>query len=151
MRVSAKSRYALHLMLALALHEEQNLSVKTVAAMEDISEKYLEQVIPVLVRSGYVRSVRGARGGYHLTKAPDDYTVGMILRAVEGGIAPVSCLNDEVNRCEKCRECVTLDLWEQVDRAVSNVVDHVTLADLVDKQRRIDARHTGQKTERGFC
>ena len=140
MRVSAKSRYALYLMLALALHEEQNLSVKTVAATEGISEKYLEQVIPILVRSGYVKSVRGAKGGYHLTRAPDDYTVGMILRAVEGGIAPVSCLNDEVNRCEKCRECVTLDLWEQVDRAVSNVVDHVTLADLVDKHRRMERR-----------
>lgn len=146
MRVSTKSQYALHLMLALALHEEENLSVKTVAAMEGISEKYLEQVIPVLVRSGYVKSVRGARGGYHLTKAPDDYTVGMILRAVEGGIAPVSCLNDEVNRCGKCRECVTLDLWEQVDRAIANVVDHVTLADLVDKHRRMERRR-GQSEE----
>jgi len=139
-KVSAKSRYALHLMLALALHEDQNLSVKTVAAMEDISEKYLEQVIPILVRCGYVTSVRGAKGGYHLTKTPDDYTVGMILRAVEGGIAPVACLNDEVNQCAKCKECVTLDLWAQVDRAIANVVDHVTLADLVDKQRRIESR-----------
>ena len=114
--------------------------MKTVAATEGISEKYLKQVIPILVRSGYVKSVRGAKGGYHLTRTPDDYTVGMILRAVEGGIAPVSCLNDEVNRCEKCRECVTLDLWEQVDRAISNVVDHVTLADLVDKHRRMERR-----------
>ncbi len=146
MRISTRSRYALHLMLSLALHEEQNLSVKTVAAMEGISEKYLEQVIPILVRSGYVKSVRGAKGGYHLTRTPDDYTVGMILRAVEGGIAPVSCLDDEVNRCEKCRECVTLDLWEQVDRAISNVVDHVTLADLVDKHRRIERRR-GQTNE----
>ena len=140
MKVSAKGRYALHLMLALALHEDQNLSVKTVAAMEGISEKYLEQIIPVLVRGGYVKSVRGARGGYHLTKAPDDYTVGMILRLVEGSIAPVSCLDDAVNQCAKCKECVTLDLWEQVDRAIANVVDHVTLADLVDKQRRIESR-----------
>ena len=147
MRISTKSQYALHLMLALALHQEQNLSVKTVAAMEGISEKYLEQVIPILVRSGYVKSVRGAKGGYHLTRVPDDYTVGMILRAVEGGIAPVSCLNDEVNRCEKCRECVTLDLWEQVDRAVANVVDHVTLADLVDKHRRMERRREALSVE----
>ena len=140
MKVSTKSRYALHLMLALALHGDQNLSVKTVAETEGISEKYLEQVIPMLAREGDVRSVRGAKGGYHLTRSPDDYTVGMILRAVEGSIAPVSCLDDEVNQCAKCRECVTLDLWEQVDRAISNVVDHVTLADLVDKQRRIDRR-----------
>ena len=140
MKISTKSRYALNLMLALALHEDQNLSVKTVSAMENMSEKYLEQVIPVLVRCGYVKSVRGAKGGYHLTKAPDEYTVGMILLAVEGGIAPVSCLDDEVNQCAKCKECVTLDLWEQVERAISNVVDHVTLADLVDKQRRIESR-----------
>ena len=147
MKVSAKSRYALHLMLSLALHEEQNLSVKTVAAMEGISEKYLEQVIPVLVRCGYVKSVRGARGGYHLTRSPDEYTVGMILRAVEGSIAPVSCLDDEVNQCTKCKECVTLDLWEQVDRAIANVVDHVTLADLVDKQHRIESRCRREKGE----
>ena len=144
MKVSMKSRYALRLMLALALHEGENLSVKTVAAMQGISEKYLEQVIPLLVRHGYVKSVRGARGGYHLTKSPDDYTIGMILRAVEGSIAPVSCLDDAVNQCERCKECVTLELWEQVDRAIANVVDHVTLADLVDKQRRMERRCAGQ-------
>lgn len=141
MKISAKSRYALRLMLALALQEPGvNLSVKTVAENEGISEKYLEQIIPVLVRSEYVRSVRGARGGYHLVKEPEDYTVGMILRTVEGSISPVSCMDDEVNQCARCHECVTLELWEQVDQAISNVVDHVTLADLVDKQRRIDAR-----------
>ena len=141
MKISAKSRYALRLMLALALQEPGvNLSVKTVAENEGISEKYLEQIIPVLVRNDYVRSVRGARGGYHLVKEPEEYTVGMILRTVEGSISPVSCMDDEVNQCARCHECVTLDLWERVDQAISNVVDHVTLADLVDKQRRIDAR-----------
>ena len=148
MKISAKSRYALHLMLELAMQEPgANLSLKSVAEAHGISEKYLEQIIPVLVRGGYVKSVRGARGGYHLVKDPEDYTVGQILRLVEGGIAPVSCLDDEVNPCEKCKECVTLDLWAQVDQAISNVVDHVTLADLVDKQRRIDARCS----ERTLC
>ena len=94
-----------------------------------------------------MKSVRGARGGYHLVNDPEDYTVGMILRLVEGGIAPVSCLDGEVNQCARCKECVTLDLWEQVDQAISNVVDHVTLADLVDKQRRIDSRCS----ERALC
>ena len=64
----------------------------------------------------------------------------MILRTVEGSIAPVSCLDDQVNQCAKCKSCVTLDLWEQVDRAIANVVDHVTLADLVDRQRRLESR-----------
>ena len=140
MKISAKSRYALYLMLALAMQEEGvNLSVKSVAEQRGISEKYLEQIIPLLVRGDLVRSVRGAKGGYHLTRDPEDCTVGTILRTVEGSIAPVSCL-DEVNQCARCKECVTLDLWAQVDQAISNVVDHVTLADLVDKQRRIDAR-----------
>ena len=141
MKISAKSRYALHLMLALAMQGEgENLSVKSVAESQGISEKYLEQIIPLLVRGGFVRSVRGARGGYHLMKDPEDTTVGDVLRTVEGSIAPVSCLDDAVNQCARCKECVTLDLWAQVDQAISNVVDHVTLADLVDKQRRIDAR-----------
>ena len=152
MKLSAKSRYALHLMLELAMQEEGvNLSVKTVAESRGISEKYLEQIIPVLVRSGLVRSVRGAKGGYRLVKNPEEYTVGLILRTVEGSLAPVSCMDDKVNQCARCKACVTLDLWEQVDQAISNVVDHVTLADLVDKQRRIDARHIGQSKERGSC
>ena len=147
MKISMKSRYALRLMLALALHGEKNLSVKSVATMQGISEKYLEQVIPVLVRCGFVKSVRGARGGYRLTRDPEDYTIGMILRAVEGSLAPVSCLDDAVNQCEHCNECVTLELWEQVDRAIANVVDHVTLADLVDKQRRMERRVQSHKEQ----
>lgn len=152
MKISAKSRYALHLMLELAmLAQGENLSVKTVAESRGISEKYLEQVIPVLVRSGLVGGVRGAKGGYHLVKSAEDITVGMILRTVEGSIAPVSCLDDEVNQCTRCKACVTLDLWAQVDQAISNVVDHVTLADLVDKQRRLDARMAGPEGRRGNC
>ena len=140
MRVSTRGRYAIQLMLELALQEDRNLSVKTVAETQGISEKYLEQVIPPLVRDGFIRSVRGAKGGYHLTKGPEEYTVGMILRLIEGSIAPVSCLDGGSNSCAHCKECVTMDLWTQVDKAISNVVDHVTLADLVDKQRRLDAR-----------
>ena len=153
MKISAKSRYALYLMLALAMQPEGvNLSVKTVAEGQGISEKYLEQIIPLLTRAGMVRSVRGAKGGYHLTRDPEDYTGGAILRAAEGSIAPVSCLDDEVNQCARCKECVTLDLWAQVDQAISNVVDHVTLADLVDKQRRIDARCAAHhRAARGNC
>ena len=98
MKISAKSRYALYLMLALAMQEEGvNLSVKSVAEQRGISEKYLEQIIPLLVRGDLVRSVRGAKGGYHLTRDPEDCTVGTILRTVEGSIAPVSCLDDAVN------------------------------------------------------
>ena len=140
MKVSTRGRYAIQLMLELALQEGRNLSVKSVAESQGISEKYLEQVIPLLTRGDMIRSVRGARGGYHLARSAEEITVGMILRLVEGSIAPVACLEGQANGCAHCRECVTLDLWEQVDRAISNVVDHVTLADLVDKQRRLEAR-----------
>ena len=151
-KISAKSRYALHLMLELAMQEEgSNLSVKSVAESRGISEKYLEQIIPILVRTGLIRSVRGAKGGYHLVKSPEDCTVGQILRTVEGSLSPVSCMDDEVNQCARCKECVTLELWEQVDQAISNVVDHVTLADLVDKQRRLDARCAASAGQKGNC
>lgn len=152
MKISAKSRYALHLCLALAMQEPgSSLSVKTAAEREGVSEKYLEQILPVLVRSGLVVSRRGARGGYRLAMDPEDCTVGLILRTVEGSIAPVSCLDGPVNRCERCDSCATLDLWEQVDQAIGNVVDHVTLADLADRQRRLDARNGGAAAAKRSC
>ena len=139
-------------MLDLAVYNTgEPVSLKDIARRQEISEKYLEQIIPVLVRSGLVRSVRGAKGGYRLVKSPEDYTVGLILRTVEGSLAPVSCMDDEINQCARCKACVTLDLWEQVDQAISNVVDHVTLADLVDKQRRMDARCAASAALRGNC
>ena len=140
MKISTKGRYALRMMLDFALHPGECTKIKDVAARQQISEKYLEQIVTILNRAGYVRSVRGAQGGYYLSKDPSEYTIGMILRTVEGSIAPVSCLDDAVNQCAHCKECVTLELWEQVDRAIANVVDHVTLADLVDKQRRMERR-----------
>ena len=133
MKISAKSRYALHLMLALAMQEQGvNLSVKTVAESQGISEKYLEQIIPLLIRGGLVRSVRGAKGGYHLTRDPEDCTVGAILRTVEGSIAPVSCLDDEVNQCQRASYCAALTVWTQLRDAIDQVVDSVTLADLIE-------------------
>lgn len=142
MKISVKSQYALTLMLAVAmLPPEENLSVKSVAEHQGISEKYLEQVIPLLMKGGFLVSIRGAKGGYRLKMNPEDCTVGMILRAVEGSIAPVSCLDG--GHCDRYKECVTVSLWTQVDQAISNVVDHVTLADLADKQRRINNRRSG--------
>ena len=137
MKISAKSRYALHLMLALAMQEQGvNLSVKTVAESQGISEKYLEQIIPLLIRGGLVRSVRGAKGGYHLTRDPEDCTVGAILRTVEGSIAPVPCLDDEVNQCQRASYCAALTVWTQLRDAIDQVVDSVTLADLIEEQKK---------------
>lgn len=137
MKISTKGRYALRLMLDLALHDTgEPTRIRDIAARQEISEKYLEQIISTLNKAGYVKSVRGPQGGYHLTKNPAQYTVGMILRLTEGSLAPVSCLEDEVNLCERQEECVTLRLWQMLDRAISEVVDKITLADLVEWQEQ---------------
>lgn len=133
MKISTKGRYALRLMLDLALHENQDpVRLKDIASRQDISLKYLEQIISVLQKAGYVRSIRGPQGGYHLMKEPKEYTVGMILRLIEGDLAPVACLEDEVNPCSRQGECVTLRLWKELDAAVKGVIDKYTLEDLVE-------------------
>jgi Rrf2 family protein len=137
MRISTKGRYALRLMIDLAMHNSGSpISLKDVAKRQEISDKYLEQIIAVLNRAGYVRSVRGAQGGYLLRKQPEEYTVGMILRLTEGSLSPVPCIeaDDEVN-CDKQADCVTLILWKKINDAVRDVVDSTTLQDLVDWQR----------------
>ena len=133
MKISTKGRYALRLMLDLALYEGQEpVRLRDVAERQEISLKYLEQIISVLQKARYVKSIRGPQGGYHLMKKPEDYTVGMILRLIEGSLAPVACLEDEVNQCTKRGTCVTLRLWKELDAAVRGVIDKYTLADLVD-------------------
>ena len=136
MKISTKGRYALRLMLDLAMHNTGSpVSLKDVAKRQGISDKYLEQIISVLNRAGYVKSVRGAQGGYMLRKDPEEYTVGMILRLTEGSLAPVACIEDDEVNCDRQENCVTLILWKKINDAVSSVVDHTTLQDLVDWQR----------------
>lgn len=123
-------------MLDLAIHDEgQYIKVKDIAKRQDLSEKYLEQIISILNKAGYVKSVRGSQGGYRLTREPKEYTVGMILDLTEGSLAPVSCLDQRNEGCERADSCVTLEIWKQIDAAVKSVVDHVTLADLVEKEK----------------
>ncbi|MDE7428567.1 MAG: Rrf2 family transcriptional regulator, partial [Lachnospiraceae bacterium] len=124
MKISTKGRYALRLMLDLAIHDTgEPTRIRDIAARQEISEKYLEQIISTLNKAGFVRSIRGPQGGYHLVKKPEQYTVGMILRLTEGSLAPVACLEDEVNLCERQEGCVTLRLWKMLDQAISQVVD----------------------------
>lgn len=137
MKISTKGRYALRLMLDLAMNtSEEPVSLKSVAQRQGISDKYLEQIISVLNRAGYVKSIRGAQGGYLLRKTPEEYTVGMILRLTEGSLSPVSCIDEEAETgCDRQESCVTLILWKKINDAISSVVDHTTLQDLVDWQR----------------
>lgn len=140
MKISTRGRYALRMMLDLALApNEEFVTIKSIAARQEISEKYLEQIVTMLSRSGLVKSVRGAQGGYKLAKPAEEYTVGMILRQIEGSLVPVACMEDEPNQCPRSSKCITLDVWKQIDDAINNVVDNITLADLVKKQHELAA------------
>ncbi len=135
MKISTKGRYALRLMLDLALHNTGDLvRIKDISARQNISDKYLEQIVSALNKAGYVKSVRGSQGGYRLTKELEQYTVGMILRITEGSLAPVACLDDDTNECSRNSNCATLLLWKKLDEAIKGVVDTVTIADLVKWQ-----------------
>lgn len=136
MKISTKGRYALRMMIEFGLNPDQCTKISQVAQCQGISDKYLEQIVTLLHRAGYVRSIRGAQGGYMLTKKPEEYTVGMILRQTEGSLAPVACLDDDINQCEKADRCATLTVWQQLKDAIDQCVDSVTLADLIEEQKR---------------
>ena len=136
MRISTKGRYAVRVMLDLATNNTgEYIKVKEIAGRQEISEKYLEQFISVLNKAGYVKSVRGAQGGYRIARDPASYTVGMILRLTEGSLNPVACLDDDVNECERCDTCETLEVWKELADAINHIVDNVTIADLVERQQ----------------
>lgn len=136
MKISTKGRYALRMMIEFGLNPDSCTKISQVAARQGISDKYLEQIVTLLHRAGYVRSVRGAQGGYMLTRPPEEYTVGMILRQTEGSLAPVPCVDEDAEPCDRAGQCVTLNVWKQLKDAIDQVVDSVTLADLVEEQRR---------------
>ena len=142
MKISTKGRYALRLMIDLAMNSVgEPVSLKDVAKRQGISEKYLEQIISVLNRAGYVKSIRGAQGGYLLRRAPEEYTVGMILRLTEGSLAPVTCVEDGDFPCERQENCVTVILWKKINVAINSVVDSITLQDLVDWQNEKNGQY----------
>lgn len=133
MRVSTRGRYALRMMLDLAIHDNgEYIALKDISARQGVSVKYLEQIVSVLSKSDMLKSVRGPSGGYKLAKSPDSYTVGEILRVTEGSLAPVSCLDASHNDCPRAASCPTLEFWQELYDAVCGVVDHTTLADLID-------------------
>ncbi len=134
MKISTKGRYALRLMLDLATNRSGDpIRLKDVAARQEISEKYLEQIISVLNKAGFVRSIRGPMGGYVLTREPEEYTVGMILRLTEGSLNLVECVEASGN-CEREADCVTRIVWKKIGDAINGVVDRITLEDLVTWQ-----------------
>ncbi len=132
MKISTKGRYALRLMLDLALNDTGiPVQIKDISVRQEISNKYLEQIVSALNKAGMVKSIRGPQGGYLLAKRPKNYTVGSILRVMEGSMAPVSCLEFEENTCPRERDCATLVVWKRLDEAIRGVIDHITLEDLM--------------------
>ena len=132
MKISTKGRYALRMMIDIAEHSADGwVPIKDISERQGISLKYLEQIVTTLTRTGLLRSGRGSSGGYMLTKAPDQYTIGEILRVIEGKLAPVACLGDEINQCERNTYCKTLSFWTGLYKLIDDYVDSVTLQDVI--------------------
>lgn len=131
MIVSTKGRYALRVMIDLAEHQaERYVPLKEVAARQDISEKYLENILKVLVQNGFLEGLRGKGGGYRLTRSPDQYTVAEILLLTEGSLAPVSCLTPGAPACERMANCRTYTMWKGLKDLIADYFGKITLADL---------------------
>lgn len=130
MKISTKGRYALRMMIDISIHSNGSpVPVKDIAARQEISVKYLEQIISTLVRAGFLNSVRGPQGGYRLTRHPSEYTVGDILRQTEGCLVPVECLDPNAEECKREQGCVALRFWKELNDAIASVVDKYTLED----------------------
>ena len=131
--ISTRGRYALRMMLDLAQHQGEGVTaLKDIAARQDISKKYLEQIILKLHQAGLLQTTRGVRGGYRLTREPKDYTLGEILRTTETGLAAVACMDEDAPQCPRARECLTRPVWEELDRVVGAFLDGVTLEDVLN-------------------
>ena len=132
MLISTKGRYALRVMIDLAEHQSEDfIPLKVIAERQEISEKYLESIIRLLVKAKLLNGLRGKGGGYQLTRAPEQYTVGSILRLTEESLAPVACLEDGAASCPRMASCRTLPLWQGLNKVINDYLDNVTLADLV--------------------
>ena len=132
MKISTKGRYALRMLLYLAAHQDDGfVSLKEIAEEQGISKKYLEQIVPMLNKGGILRTNRGNRGGYMLAKRADECSVGDVLRATEGSLAPVSCLDFDVNDCPRADGCATLYIWEGLYKVINEYLDSVTLEDML--------------------
>ncbi|MDD7290077.1 MAG: Rrf2 family transcriptional regulator [Clostridiales bacterium] len=145
MMISTKGRYALRVMLDLADHNTgEYIPLKDIAHRQEISVKYLENILASLSRVNLVDAARGKGGGYRLAKTPADYSAGEIIRLAEGSLASVSCLKGEKKGCEKAGHCRALPLWQGLDQMIDQYLDSYSLADLQKQQAELDAAEAAE-------
>ena len=139
MVISSKGRYALRVMVDLAEHGGDGyVSMRDVARRQEISDKYAGQIMTLLSRAGLVDGVTGKGGGYRLTRQPQEYPLGEILRLTEGSLAPVACLEEEPNTCPRAASCATLPVWAGLYKAINTYLDSITLQDLLEQEHKND-------------
>ena len=132
MIVSTKGRYALRVMLCLAQRDgDAYIPLKEIAEAEEISQKYLESIMTILSKAGFLDAVHGKGGGYRLNRKPEEYTVGTILKLTEGSLAPVSCTTQGAAACSRSTCCQTLPMWERLEKLIDDFFEGITLADLL--------------------
>lgn len=135
MLISTKGRYSLRVMIDLAEHQSDGyIPLKEIADRQEISEKYLESIIKLLVKEKLLTGLRGKGGGYKLTKSPDQYTVGSLLRLTEESLAPVACLEPNADACPRMAVCRTLPLWQGLDQLINDYLNRFTIADLMRRE-----------------
>jgi Rrf2 family protein len=138
MKFSTKGRYGLRAILDMAIYQNSGpITLNSIAERQGLSEGYLEQLMAPLKKSGIVKSIRGAQGGYILAKQPKDITTGEIIRALEGPIAPVGCVSEDYpEECERAEGCVTRMVWAKVRDSIAVTLDSLTLQDLVEESKK---------------
>ncbi len=135
MMISARGRYALRMMVDVARYQgDGHVALKDIAARQQISQKYLEQIIPALNSAGFLTAVRGQQGGYRLTRSPGEYSLGEILRAAEGELSSVTCLDSHREPCARQADCDALPVWRELNRIIADYLDSVTLQNVLDQQ-----------------
>ena len=138
MKISTRGRYAIRVLLDLAEHNTgEYIPLMDIAKRQEISEKYLESIVSVLSKQKFVTALRGKGGGYRLARTPEQYTIGSILRLTEGSLAPVACLENQPNQCERAATCKTLKMWEGCYKVINEYFDGITLQDLLDQEEDV--------------
>lgn len=141
-KISTKGRYALRMMLDLAQHKDSGyVALKDIAQRQNISKKYLEQIVPLMNKADILKTNRGYQGGYMLARDPSSYTVGEILRITEGSIAPVACLDSAPNQCPRSESCATLKIWQGLQDVISEYLNGITLQDLLEDEQQYGAQN----------